>query len=178
MAPDARRHPRSVHIEASAVTQGAHERIRDLCLALAAEIPGVWIAAAWACCAADVADVWSDKHVSSLFQEFPERERTCAVSRCGLLLLHLVQARRGRERRAGVCARDERVEQSESVSKRRQRFETNVFPARHRFFLFLSFCISLLRGQTPPPPPPPPCSLPVRFEIRTSFYPLTKKASF
>ena len=75
MAPDARRHPRSVHIEASAVTQGAHERIRDLCLALAAEIPGVWIAAAWACCAADVADVWSDKHVSSLFQEFPERER-------------------------------------------------------------------------------------------------------
>ena len=122
MAPDARRHPRSVHVEASAVTQGAHERIRDLCLALAAEISGVWIAAACACCAADVAAVRSDQHVSSLFREFAERERerTCAVSRCGLLLLHLVEARRGIERRAGVCARDERVEQRESVSKRRQ----------------------------------------------------------
>ena len=78
MAPDARRHPRSVHVEASAVTQGAHERIRDLCLALAAEISGVWIAAACACYAADVAAVRSDQHVSYLFREFAERERELA----------------------------------------------------------------------------------------------------
>jgi hypothetical protein len=105
MAPDARRHPRSVHIEASAVTQGAHERIRDLCLALAAEIPGVWIAAAWACCAADVADVWSDKHVSSLFQEFPERERELALYRVAGFYFSISFKREGEERDGRVCVR-------------------------------------------------------------------------
>lgn len=77
MAPDARRHSGGVDIEASAFPQGAHECVRDLGLALAAEKAGVgmvmrWrrrhrrrIASAAACsssAAESIAAVWSDQH--------------------------------------------------------------------------------------------------------------------
>ena len=88
MAPDARRHSRGVDVEASALTQGTHERVRDLGLALSAEAAGVWVLlcrrrhrrrrrciAAAACCAATAADsvtaVWSDQH--GLFFSFVSR---------------------------------------------------------------------------------------------------------
>ena len=73
MAPDARRHSGGVDIEASAFPQGAHERVCDLGLALAAEKAGVWVVVRWrrripgaAACSSAAAEsfaaVWSDQH--------------------------------------------------------------------------------------------------------------------
>lgn len=81
MAPDARRHSWRVDVQASALPQGTHERVRDLGLALSAEAAAwVWVMLVWcrrrrrrrrrciaaaACCCASADSVtaaWSDQH--------------------------------------------------------------------------------------------------------------------
>ena len=67
VAPDARRDPGRVDVEAAAVAQRAHERVRDLGLALAAEWwSGGVDAGGDVSAAACSAWTWSDEHAFSL----------------------------------------------------------------------------------------------------------------
>ena len=180
MAPDARRHPRGVDVEASALSQGPHERVRDLGLALSAEAARVWvvvlvrrrrrrrrIASAAACCcsattAADcVAAVWSDQHGSASFS-FVEllREKVCGTLP-GLYCSIFVEASKGEggggEEAACVC--EEKNKERRATPAMFSVLENMIFVALCRStssFFFFRTCFSRTKKTLPPLLPPPP----------------------